>query len=81
MTVVAPRSAPGRGKPGIQLVGAVRALLSLFPSRVHALPKPTRGLFQSLGAFSVRVAHAEQHGAEGGGSDRFSVGEVRNVER
>jgi len=70
----ASRLAAGRSRclPGMQFVAAVlRAPLTLF-SRVHALQKPTRGLFESL-RFSpfARVSH------EGNSSDGVSQGVVR----
>jgi hypothetical protein len=70
----ASRLAAGRSRclPGMQFVGAVRALLSRFSPLVQLRQKTTRGLFESL-QFSpfARVSH------EGNSSDGVSQGVVR----
>jgi hypothetical protein len=79
MTVVAARSAPGAGTPSLNFRGALTALRNRNSARVQLRQKTTRGLFKSLSAFRVCVAHDEQHRRKGIGNAGIQVGEFRNV--
>jgi hypothetical protein len=68
-----------RHLPRLNFRGALTALRNRISARVQLRQKTTRGLFKSLSAFRVCVAHDEQHRRKGIGNAGIQVGEFRNV--